>query len=181
MNQYVLKSFVSKYKATIGADFLTKEITIDDRKLTIQVWDTAGQERFKSLGVSYYRGSDAVMLVYDVSRRETFTNLEFWKDDFFLQAGIEPNKIDFPIVVLGNKIDLDAREVKTEEVEDWVRSLGSNVAYFECSAKDSKNVEQAFMYIAKKVAGKEIPEIDYSFTLEDVKPKNETTTGGCGC
>jgi GTPase SAR1 family protein len=95
-----------------------------------------------------------------VSRRDTFTNLEYWKEDFFLQAGIEPTKIDFPIVVLGNKVDLESRDVKTEEAEEWVRSLGSNVAYFETSAKDAKNVEQAFLYVAKKVAGKEVPEID---------------------
>ena len=77
MNQFVLKSFGNKYKATIGADFLPKELIIDDRyfkiiqkrRINMQIWDTAGQERFQSLGVAYYRGSDSVMLIFDVTRR----------------------------------------------------------------------------------------------------------------
>jgi Ras-related protein Rab-7A len=63
MNQYVNKRFSNQYKATIGADFLTKDITIDDRVVTMQIWDTAGQERFQSLGVAFYRGADCCVLV----------------------------------------------------------------------------------------------------------------------
>lgn len=62
MNQYVNKKFTNQYKATIGADFLTKEITVDDRVVTMQIWDTAGQERFQSLGVAFYRGADCCVL-----------------------------------------------------------------------------------------------------------------------
>jgi Ras-related protein Rab-7A len=64
MNQYVNKKFSNQYKATIGADFLTKEVMVDDRLVTMQIWDTAGQERFQSLGVAFYRGADCCVLVY---------------------------------------------------------------------------------------------------------------------
>ena len=67
MNQYVNKRFSAQYKATIGADFLTKEVMIDDKLVTLQIWDTAGQERFQSLGVAFYRGADACILVYDIT------------------------------------------------------------------------------------------------------------------
>lgn len=62
MNQYVNRKFSNQYKATIGADFLSKEVTVDDRTVTIQIWDTAGQERFQSLGVAFYRGADCCVL-----------------------------------------------------------------------------------------------------------------------
>nr|ACF81381.1 unknown [Zea mays] len=67
MNQYVHKKFSQQYKATIGADFVTKEVLIEDRLVTLQIWDTAGQERFQSLGVAFYRGADCCVLVYDVN------------------------------------------------------------------------------------------------------------------
>ena len=67
MNQYVNEKFSTQYKATIGADFLTKEIMLDDKLVTMQIWDTAGQERFQSLGVAFYRGADACVLVYDIT------------------------------------------------------------------------------------------------------------------
>merc|ERR1712151_199089 len=66
MHQYVSKKFSNQYKATIGADFLTKEVQVDDRLVTMQIWDTAGQERFQSLGVAFYRGADCCVLVFVV-------------------------------------------------------------------------------------------------------------------
>merc|ERR1711908_4932 len=79
MNQYVNKRFSGQYKATIGADFLTKEIMIDDKLVTIQIWDTAGQERFQSLGVAFYRGADACILVYDITNAKSFERLDMWR------------------------------------------------------------------------------------------------------
>ena len=75
MNQYVNRKFSKQYKATIGADFLTKEVQVDDRLVTMQIWDTAGQERFQSLGVAFYRGADCCVLCYDVNTQKTFENL----------------------------------------------------------------------------------------------------------
>ena len=80
MNQYVNKRFSQQYKATIGADFLTKEVMIDDKLVTLQIWDTAGQERFQSLGVAFYRGADCCVMVYDITAVKTFESLTSWKE-----------------------------------------------------------------------------------------------------
>ena len=108
MNQYVNRKFSKQYKATIGADFLTKEVQVDDRLVTMQIWDTAGQERFQSLGVAFYRGADCCVLVHDVNTAKTFENLENWRDEFLIQAS--PNDPDnFPFVVLGEYILFNSR------------------------------------------------------------------------
>merc|ERR1712065_37013 len=102
MHQYVNRKFSNLYKATIGADFLTKEILIDDRLVTMQIWDTAGQERFQSLGVAFYRGADCCVLVYDVNNSKSFDTLDSWRDEFLVQASpMDPES--FPFVVIGNK------------------------------------------------------------------------------
>jgi len=88
MNQYVNKKFSNQYKATIGADFLTKEVLVDDRLITMQIWDTAGQERFQSLGVAFYRGADSCVLVFDVNVAKTFENLDSWRDEFLIQVAL---------------------------------------------------------------------------------------------
>ncbi|UIZ26269.1 hypothetical protein KXD40_002184 [Peronospora effusa] len=94
MNQYVNIKFNCQYKETIGADFLTKEIMLDDKLVTMQIWDTAGQERFQSRGVAFYRGADACVL--------SFEKLDTWRDEFLAQT--EPRDSDaFPFIVLGNK------------------------------------------------------------------------------
>merc|ERR1711988_527834 len=125
MNQYVNKKFSTQYKATIGADFLTKEVMVDDRLVTMQIWDTAGQERFQSLGVAFYRGADSCVLVFDVHNTKTFDNLDSWRDEFLIQAS--PKDPDnFPFVVLGNKIDKEGdREVKAQKANAWCSQKGN--------------------------------------------------------
>ena len=180
MNQYKYKRFSQQYKATIGADFLTKEVPIDDRLVTLQIWDTAGQERFQSLGVAFYRGADACVLVYDITENKSFTNLESWRDEFLIHAS--PRMTDsFPFVVLGNKADLASqRQVSPEKAQSFCKQ--KNIPCFETSAKDALNVEQAFSTIARNALQHEsqskpifIPE---KLTLPDAtKPSG----GGCGC
>jgi len=173
MNQYVNKRFSTQYKATIGADFLTKEVYIEssdpseaspnaqqlpsnstmvtnsnnafDRLVTMQLWDTAGQERFQSLGVAFYRGADCCVLVFDVNSSKSFETLDSWRDEFLIQAS--PRDPDnFPFVVLGNKIDVEEnkRQVSQKRAMSWCQSKG-NIPYFETSAKESINVEQSFI------------------------------------
>jgi len=148
MNQYVSKRFTTSYKATIGADFCTKEVVVDDRVVTMQIWDTAGQERFQSLGVAFYRGADCCVLVYDVTSPNSFKNLDSWREEFLIQAG--PKDPDhFPFVVLGNKMDLENRQVSTRRAQQWCQSK-NDIPHFETSAKDGINVETAFETIAKE-------------------------------
>lgn len=107
------KKFSASYKATVGADFLTKEVLVDDRLVTMQVrmslsrysplltplqlWDTAGQERFQSLGVAFYRGADCCVLVYDVNNSKSFDTLDSWRDEFLVQASPRDPE-NFPFV-----------------------------------------------------------------------------------
>lgn len=151
MSNYVNKKFTNHYKATIGADFLTKELMVGDQLVTMQIWDTAGQERFKSLGVTFYRGSDCCLLIYDVTVPITFTHLDRWREDFLNQAG-PPNPEAFPFVVIGNKIDLESRSVSTKQAMEFCEQNG-NLPYFETSAKESTNVDAAFQMAAKQALG----------------------------
>eukprot|EP00210_Caulerpa_lentillifera_P004311 g4114.t1 len=150
MERYVNKKFSTQYKATIGADFLSKEIQIDDKLVALQLWDTAGQERFQSLGVAFYRGADCCVLVYDVNSNKSFENLDNWRDQFLVQANPR-DKENFPFVVIGNKIDLDtgkSRAVSDFKVRRWC-GLKGDIPHFEVSAKEDINVETAFQHIAK--------------------------------
>ena len=153
MNQYVSKRFSNQYKATIGADFCTKEVVVDDRVVTMQIWDTAGQERFQSLGVAFYRGADCCVLVYDVTAPNSFKNLDSWRDEFLIQASPRDPE-HFPFVVLGNKVDLDNRQVSTRRAQQWCQSK-NDMPYYETSAKDGLNVELAFQTIAKNALAQE--------------------------
>ena len=173
MNQYVKKKFTTKYKATIGADFLNKEVVIDNRIVTLQIWDTAGQERFQSLGVAFYRGADCCVLVYDVTLPSSFKNLESWRDDFLIQASPRhPEKL--PFVVLGNKVDLENRGVPARRAQAWCDS--NNTPYFETSAKEGINVEQAFEAIARNALEQEEPEgriiVESNLELKQAKTKS---------
>jgi Ras-related protein Rab-7A len=150
MNQYCNKRFSNQYKATIGADFLTKDVMIDDKLVTLQIWDTAGQERFQSLGVAFYRGADACILVYDITAEKSFDQLNSWRDEFLTQAN--PRDPDnFSFVVLGNKVDKESeRRVPKTKATQWCKSKGSKpIPYFETSAKDAVKVEAAFLEAAQ--------------------------------
>jgi Ras-related protein Rab-7A len=182
MNQYVNKKFSNQYKATIGADFLTKEVMVDDRLVTMQIWDTAGQERFQSLGVAFYRGADCCVLVFDVNVAKTFENLDSWRDEFLIQAA--PRDPDnFPFVVIGNKIDLEnQRVVSTKRLQAWCQAKG-NIPNFETSAKEAINVEQAFQTIAKNALKQESEEGGEIFLPEGIhlQPQAEKPKDGCAC
>lgn len=147
MNRYVNKKFSTQYKATIGADFVTKDVVVDDKLVTMQIWDTAGQERFQSLGVAFYRGADCCVLVYDVTAPTTFKSLDSWRDEFLIQASPRDPE-NFPFIVIGNKIDQENRAVSSKRAQAWCQSK-NNIPYFETSAKEAVNVELSFITVAR--------------------------------
>ncbi|KAL3231682.1 Ypt/Rab-type GTPase YPT7 [Nakaseomyces bracarensis] len=150
MHRYVNDKYSQQYKATIGADFLTKEVELDgDKVATMQVWDTAGQERFQSLGVAFYRGADCCVLVYDVTNAKSFENIKSWKDEFLVHANVSTPET-FPFVILGNKVDVeDSKRVVSEKAaQELAKSLG-DIPLFLTSAKNAINVDTAFEEIAK--------------------------------
>ena len=182
MNRFVKQEFSQQYRATIGADFLSKEIMIDNKLVTLQIWDTAGQERFQSLGVAFYRGSDCCVLVYDITSSKSFDSLESWREEFLNQANPK-NPESFPFVVLGNKVDKEQeRRVQTTKAQAWTRSKGE-IPLFECSAKDSVNVEEAFQEIARRALKKEQQEETYltnTVNLASPASRPPRKAGCCG-
>ena len=104
LDSYSNKKISKTTQPTIGADFVKKRTTLSDNEtqVSLQLWDTAGQERFQSLCVTFYRGADCCVLVYDTHRRETYERLEKWRCAFVAATGRE----DIPIVIIGNKSDL---------------------------------------------------------------------------
>ncbi|PWN44570.1 hypothetical protein IE81DRAFT_10900 [Ceraceosorus guamensis] len=181
MNQYVNKRFSSSYKATIGADFLTREVLVDDRLVTMQLWDTAGQERFQSLGVAFYRGADCCVLVYDVNSAKSFETLDSWRDEFLIQAAPHDPE-NFPFVVLGNKIDVEEskRMVSQKRAMNWCASKGG-IPYFETSSKDGINVESAFQTIAKNALQQEAEAELYSEYPDPIRLDSDAPQSGCNC
>uniref|UniRef100_A0A8C9GX78 Ras-related protein RAB7 n=1 Tax=Piliocolobus tephrosceles TaxID=591936 RepID=A0A8C9GX78_9PRIM len=116
--------------------------------------DTAGQERFQSLGVAFYRGADCCVLVFDLTNYKTYESLESWKDEFLIQASPKDPE-NFPFVIIGNKVDeTSKRKVQSLKVLHWCKS-NNNIPYFETSAKNAINVDQAFDEIARKAMKQE--------------------------
>ncbi|XP_042001373.1 ras-related protein Rab7-like [Salvia splendens] len=179
MNQYPFiceRRNLKHYKATIGADFLTKEVQFEDNPVfTLHIWDTAGQERFQSLGKAFYRGADCCVLVYDVNVKQSFDNLSKWRKQFLDEASLKhPGK--FPFIVLGNKIDVaggNLRAVSEKDAKAWCDSNGS-IPYFETSARNGMNVDDAFKCIAKSAfkydPGQEKLELPDAIDMTSRKP-----------
>ena len=156
----------------------------------MQIWDTAGQERFQSLGMAFYRGADACVLVYDMTDQKTFTGIDAWKNEFLIQAA--PNDpANFPFMVLGNKCDKEQeRRVNKKQADAFCKEI-PNCCFFETSAKNSTNVSQAFQKIAKAAIkqsasnndGVDMGEVfgDNAGTIKLKSPSKSSGDDGCGC
>merc|ERR1712066_613608 len=152
ITRFMYDSFDNTYQATIGIDFLSKTMYLEDRTVRLQLWDTAGQERFRSLIPSYIRDSTVAVVVYDITNANSFHQTSKWIDDVRTERGS-----DVIIMLVGNKTDLsDKRQVSTEDGERKAKEL--NVMFIETSAKAGYNVKQLFRRVAAALPGMESSE-----------------------
>ncbi|XP_065896721.1 ras-related protein Rab-18-B-like [Dysidea avara] len=176
--RFVNDTFDPEQSATIGVDFKVKSMAIAGKRLKLSIWDTAGQERFRTLTPSYYRGAQGVILVYDVTERDTFNSLEMWLTELDTYA----TKKDLVKMLVGNKIDKSGRDVERQEGMQFARR--NSMLFIESSAKTRDGVQEAFEELVHKIL--QTPGL---YTTDSAQPSegfglsdtNNQTTEGCWC
>jgi len=177
ITRFMYDTFDNTYQATIGIDFLSKTMYLEDRTVRLQLWDTAGQERFRSLIPSYIRDSSVAIVVFDITNRDSFLSTSKWIDDVRSERGN-----DVIIVLVGNKADLsDKRKVTHDEATAKSQELG--ILFMETSAKAGHNVKSLFKKIAMSLPGmeKEGAAADAPNTNIDVKASTAEVPEASGC
>ena len=144
LSRYIHDEFSIDTKTTVGVEFGSKIITISNKKLKIQLWDTAGQEKFKAVTNIYYKGAKGALIIYDITRRETFENINKW----ILE--LKNNEDNVIIILIGNKSDLEEfREISQEEAFQKAKDL--NCAFLETSAMQAVNIEKCFFMLVQEI------------------------------
>ena len=175
ITRFMYDTFDTNYQATIGIDFLSKTMYLDDRTVRLQLWDTAGQERFRSLIPSYIRDSSVAVVVYDITNKTSFANCDKWIEDVRAERGGE-----VVIMLVGNKTDLgDKRQVTTEEGETKAKKL--NVLFIETSAKSNHNIKQMFRRLAEALPGQDRSGNDTNNQNVDIQVGQRQKGKGCAC
>ncbi|XP_010453062.1 PREDICTED: ras-related protein RABA4a-like [Camelina sativa] len=145
LSRYARNEFSLDSKATIGVEFQTRTLVMDHKSVKAQIWDTAGQERYRAVTSAYYRGAVGAMLVYDVSRRQTFDHIPRWLEE--LRNHADKNIV---IILVGNKSDLeDQRAISTEDAQEFAEKEG--LFFLETSALNAVNVESAFSTVLTEI------------------------------
>ena len=164
IRRFIQDDFQSNSKATVGVEFFSKSFKINDNVFKIEIWDTAGQERYKSITAAYYKGAKGGLVVYDVTSKTSFDNVDNWVSEIKEKAST-----DMKTMMIGNKIDLkDERAVSTEEALEKAKLL--ELPLMEASALDSTNVKQAFYDLLKEMYKEVKKTID---VVEQAEKQNE--------
>ena len=146
--RYIDNSFSTNYLSTIGIDSKFKNETLSNGEIVyVKISDTAGQERFKSIAKNFLLKADGVILVYDITNKQSFDNLENWFNDINEKAS------EKPIILIGNKLDLE-RKVDTEKGIQLAKKFNKEIKFFETSCKTGENVEEAIKYLVEQVYNK---------------------------
>jgi small GTP-binding protein len=184
ITRFMYDNFDSTYQATIGIDFLVKNITINGRTVRLQLWDTAGQERFRSLIPCYIRDSGIALVVYDVTNIASFNQTTKWIADVKEERGD-----DVLIMLVGNKVDLvEQRQVTTAAGQE--KADGEKIFFMETSAKTGHNVKELFARVATEITESmteaEEPKIENISLLSanpppPVEPTTDAAEGACSC
>lgn len=145
LNRFARNEFTLDSKATIGVEFQTRTIVVDHKTIKAQIWDTAGQERYRAVTSAYYRGAVGAMLVYDITKRQTFDHIARWLEE--LRSHADNNIV---IMLIGNKTDLGTlRAVSTEDAKEFAEKEG--LFFLETSALEATNVESAFYTVLTEI------------------------------
>ena len=176
IKRYCQNDFNNAYLTTIGIDFQTKNINMNNKNIKIQIWDTAGQERYRIMAKNYYNSSDGFIIVYDITKRESFNNINTWIEQISNSAQNYSKS-----VIFANKCDLkDIRKVKIDEGKELAKQY--NFKFYETSAKDSINIKEGFESIIKNILG-DIQSIKSvrknTVSLRDQKHKNKEKEKCC--
>ncbi|CEF61026.1 Small GTPase superfamily and Ran GTPase family and Small GTPase superfamily, Rho type and Small GTPase superfamily, Rab type and Small GTP-binding protein domain and Small GTPase superfamily, Ras type and Small GTPase superfamily, ARF type and P-loop containing nucleoside triphosphate hydrolase domain-containing protein [Strongyloides ratti] len=171
-------TYTESYISTIGVDFKIRTIELEGKTIKLQIWDTAGQERFRTITSSYYRGAHGIIVVYDTTDQESFNNVKQWLQEIDRYACENVNKL-----LVGNKCDLtEKRAVEESTAREYAEQLG--IPFLETSAKDSKNVEQAFLTMASEIKNRMGPLQQSGANPSSVRigpsqPVADKKSGGC--
>ena len=167
--RYIEDYFSGNMMSSIGVDFKTKQIEINDRLIKMQIWDTAGHEKFRTITTSYYKSAHAIIVLYDITDINTFEHVKNWMIDIdkFAKSGVLR-------LLIGNKIDLnDNRQVTKEAGETLANKFGVN--FFEVSAKDNININELFLETAKSLLEKNENMINNEIGSNVILNKNKAT------
>jgi len=147
---------------TVGIDYKTKKIKVDGTEIKLQIWDTAGQEKYRSITQNFYKNAMGVVIVFDLTDEGTFDNVRNWIRQIKNHAGENVCKL-----LVGNKCDIEENRVSKEKIAEFVKE--TNIEYFETSAKNNININEAFYSIAKDVKSKFLKGPEGPTTTEDNK------------
>ena len=143
--KYTEGTFSESPLATIGVDFQVKKETVQGKQIEVQIWDSAGQEKYRSISKQYYNRAQGILLVYDITKRDTFSAIKHWLKDIDSQVQTNPQ-----IVLIGNKLDLSSKRVVDEdEAIEFAKS--HKIPFFETSAKTGEGIDKAMSALIQNV------------------------------
>ena len=152
LRRFVENKFIKNHLATIGIDFRTKTIPINNYEVKLKIWDTAGEERFRNITNQYYKGADGIILVYDLNNKDTLTKIKDWMNQIH-----QNTSNDIGLVLVGNKSDLEGkRQITYSDARNYANKM--NITYFEVSAKNDQNINEFFEGATKIFLSKYISE-----------------------
>ena len=145
LRRFVENKFLKNHLATIGIDFKTKTLTINDQEIKLKIWDTAGQERFRNITTQYYKGADGIVLVYDVTDDASYEKIRDWMDQILSNT----QRDEIGLVLLGNKCDMEPRIITEEQGNQLADEL--KISYFETSALTGQGIKEAFEQLTRDI------------------------------
>jgi small GTP-binding protein len=176
LRRFVENKFLKNHLATIGIDFKTKTLNINNQEIKLKIWDTAGQERFRNITTQYYKGADGIVLIYDVTDDASYEKIRDWMAQILSNTKRE----DIGLVLLGNKCDMEPRAVTEEQGNKMAEEL--QVSYFETSALTGQGINEAFNELTRDIMKRKGVDNGGNENLDlknDVSKKKKDGNGCC--